>query len=153
MSFCSQGGSLSSGDSIHRHLCPRGSLSRGTLFRGSLCQEDPPPYGNERAVRILLECILVSFLILILICQITTGKLCQLLLVVILPFHQFDKFEFTSKRKNSIAFLFYLDGNSQFLNTQHLTVEIDYSHLMGIDIYSVCSFQFIGTPLTSYSIY
>ena len=36
-----------------------GSLSRG----GGLCQGDPPdrdpPYSNEQAVRILLECILV----------------------------------------------------------------------------------------------
>ena len=34
-------------------LCPGGSLSGE-----GLCQEDPP-YGKERAVRILLECILV----------------------------------------------------------------------------------------------
>ena len=58
-------GSLSGG------LCPGwvsvwGSLSRGSLSRGvsvqeggGLCQEDPP-YGNVRAVRILLECILVT---------------------------------------------------------------------------------------------
>ena len=57
-------------------LCPGGSLSRGGLCRGSLsmgisvwgvsvheglCLGDPPPpYGNERAVRILLGCILDS---------------------------------------------------------------------------------------------
>ena len=45
-------------------LCPGGSLSGGALSRGwalsggSLSWR-PPPYGNERAVRILLECILV----------------------------------------------------------------------------------------------
>ena len=33
-------------------LCPGMSLSRG------LCQGDPP-YGKERAVRIILECILI----------------------------------------------------------------------------------------------
>ena len=44
------GGSLSWGS--------RGSLSRGSLSRG-LCHGDPL-YRNERVVRILLECILVS---------------------------------------------------------------------------------------------
>ena len=39
VSFCSQGGGL----------CP-----------GGLCQGDPHPHDNVRAVRILLECILVS---------------------------------------------------------------------------------------------
>ena len=49
-------------------LCPGGSLSRGSLSRwvsvggrsvqgGSL--SGIPPYGNERAVRIIMECILV----------------------------------------------------------------------------------------------
>ena len=51
------GGSLSGGS-----LSEGGSLSGG-LFRGGLCQGDPqtetPLYSNERAVRILLECILV----------------------------------------------------------------------------------------------
>ena len=61
-----------------RGLCPRRSLSRGSLSGGSLsggflsgglCPEGfcqgrslswrPPLYGNERALRILLECILV----------------------------------------------------------------------------------------------
>ena len=51
------------------------------------------------------------------------------------------------------SFLFYLDGNSQFLNTHYVTVEIDYSHLIGIEIYSVRSLQSTGTPLRSYSIY
>ena len=41
-------------------LCPEGSLSRrGVSVQGDLCQGDPL-YGNMRAVRILLECILVS---------------------------------------------------------------------------------------------
>ena len=35
-----------------------GFLSRESLSRGGLYKGDPP-YGNERAVRILLECILV----------------------------------------------------------------------------------------------
>ena len=45
-------------------LCPRewslvqGGLCPGSLVQGGLCHRDPP-YGNERAVRILLECILV----------------------------------------------------------------------------------------------
>ena len=50
-------------------LCLGGSLSRGVSVQGGwgLCQGDPlprqrPPYGNERAVRILLECILVHYL-------------------------------------------------------------------------------------------
>ena len=51
-------------------LCPVGSLSRGVSvqsglcpervsLKGGLCQGDLPLYGNVRAVRILLECILV----------------------------------------------------------------------------------------------
>ena len=81
-------GSLSYGVSVQGHLCPGGlypgtSLSRGSLSRrvsvlgglqrvsvlgvsvqGGLCPGGslsgrPPPYGKERAVRILLECILV----------------------------------------------------------------------------------------------
>ena len=44
-------------------LCPGGLCSgrvsvKGGLCPGGLCHGDPP-YGNERAVRILLECILV----------------------------------------------------------------------------------------------
>ena len=39
-------------------------MSRGSLSREALCQGDPldrdPLYGNERAVPILLECILVA---------------------------------------------------------------------------------------------
>ena len=34
------------------------SIKGGSLSRGDLCQ-NRPLYGNERAVRILLECILV----------------------------------------------------------------------------------------------
>ena len=66
-------GSLSGG-SQYRGPLSRGSLSRGSLSRwdfsvqGGLCQGDPPdrdppdrdpPYGNEQAVRVLLECILL----------------------------------------------------------------------------------------------
>ena len=49
-------------------LCPgglclgvsvQGSLSGGGLCLGGLCQGDLP-YGKERAVRILLECILAN---------------------------------------------------------------------------------------------
>ena len=79
-------GSLSGG-SLSGGLCPEASLSRGSLSRGSLSRgalsrrslsrgclsggslsggvsvrETPldrkPPYGNERVVHILLECIL-----------------------------------------------------------------------------------------------
>ena len=41
-------------------LCPGGVSVQGGLCPGGLCHGDPPPYGNERAVRILLECILVT---------------------------------------------------------------------------------------------
>ena len=56
-------GGLSWGSLSKGVLCPGGSLSRGSvgrggsLSRGSLSQR--PPYGKERAVRILLEGILV----------------------------------------------------------------------------------------------
>ena len=64
------GGSLSMGclcprESLSRETLSRGvsvevgSLSRGCLSGGGLCQADPP-YGNMREVRILLECILVD---------------------------------------------------------------------------------------------
>ena len=53
-----------------RGVCPEGSLSGGSLpgvslsgvslSMGGLCLEDPP-YGNEQAVCILLEYILVAF--------------------------------------------------------------------------------------------
>ena len=73
MSFRSQGGarSLSGGISVWRGVSVQGGLSLGGLCCGmgdlclgrGLCHGDPPPppYGNVRAVRILLECILVSF--------------------------------------------------------------------------------------------
>ena len=55
-------GDLSRGVSVH---CPRGSLSMGSLSRGlclrGLCQGDPP-YGNQRAVGILLEWIIVKIM-------------------------------------------------------------------------------------------
>ena len=47
------------GGSVQRRLCLGGSLCPvGVSVRGSLLG-DPPLYGNEQAVRILLECILV----------------------------------------------------------------------------------------------
>ena len=61
MSVCLRGeGILVSvqGVSFQGVLCPGGSLSRESLSRGVSVTETPP-YGNERAVRILLECILV----------------------------------------------------------------------------------------------
>ena len=47
-------------------LCPRGSVARGVSVQGGLCprrvsvQVPTPPYSHERAVHILLECILVK---------------------------------------------------------------------------------------------
>ena len=35
-------------------------MTRGYLCPGGICQGDPTLYGNKRAVRILLECILVE---------------------------------------------------------------------------------------------
>ena len=55
LSFCSQGGLCLGGP------CPGESLSRGVSVQRGLCQGEPP-CGKQRAVRILLECILVSFL-------------------------------------------------------------------------------------------
>ena len=67
-------GDLCPGGSLSRGLCPVGSLSIGVTVLGGLCpggslsnsgfcQGDPPTetplYGNARAGRILLECILV----------------------------------------------------------------------------------------------
>ena len=59
------GGDLCSGDLCLGDLCPGGlcpgvSLSRVASVWGGLCHVDPR-YGNVWAVRILLECILVSF--------------------------------------------------------------------------------------------
>ena len=66
-------GGLSPGVSVHGGPCPGGFLSGslcpgvsfwgGSLSRG-VSVRDIPPYGNERAVRILPECILVSISIL-----------------------------------------------------------------------------------------
>ena len=56
-------------------LCPRGvHLVGGSLSGGCLCHGDPP-YGNERAVRILLECILVLALSLH-SCSVWNNSLC-----------------------------------------------------------------------------
>ena len=58
-------------------LCPEGwSLSRGSLSGGSLCPGRLPPYGEERAERILLECILVM----------AVNSTCALANVTYLPF-------------------------------------------------------------------
>ena len=46
------------GDLCPGGLCKVGSLSRGSLL-GRPSRTETAPYGNERAVRILLECILV----------------------------------------------------------------------------------------------
>ena len=50
------------GVSVEGGFCPRRSLSGGSLSRGSLSLgvsvRETPPYGNVRAVRNLLECIL-----------------------------------------------------------------------------------------------
>ena len=63
-------------------LCPGGSLSGGVSVWGGLCPGRvsvwgsmswrPPPYGNERAVRILLECILVFLCFLVF--SVTSGN-------------------------------------------------------------------------------
>ena len=65
----SKGGSLSRGVSVQRggSVQGRGSLSLpggvsvrgGGSVRRGVCIREIPPYGNELAVRILLECILV----------------------------------------------------------------------------------------------
>ena len=70
---CPQGGISVQGVSVQGGLCPGGlclgfslqgglysgeSLSKGVSVQGGLCQGDPP-YSNARAVRILLECILI----------------------------------------------------------------------------------------------
>ena len=61
------GGSLSGGGgfsvqgvSVWESLCPGGSLSR----KGFSVREIPRSYGNEQALRILLECILLQYLFL-----------------------------------------------------------------------------------------
>ena len=63
------GGSLSrQGVSVHGDLCPGrgvsaqgGLCSGGGLCPGGVSVRETPKYGNERAVRILLECILVVY--------------------------------------------------------------------------------------------
>ena len=63
--LCSGGGSLFrgwvsvQGVSVWGHRCLGRSLSRGSLVSGTP-QTETPPCGNERAVGILLECILVT---------------------------------------------------------------------------------------------
>ena len=54
-------GSLHPGGSLSRGVSAQGVFVQGISVQGGLC----PPYGNERAVRILLECILVLILILL----------------------------------------------------------------------------------------
>ena len=56
-------GGLCPGESLSGGLC-LGGLCLGVSVQGALCQgdpadRDPPTYGNEQAVRILLECILL----------------------------------------------------------------------------------------------
>ena len=56
----SQGGVCLGGVSILGGSLSRGgSLSKGSLCLGGLCHGDPP-YGNERAVRILLDAFLFT---------------------------------------------------------------------------------------------
>ena len=45
-------------------LCPRGSLSRWDLCLGGNPPDRDPPYSEQRAVRILLECCLILTFIL-----------------------------------------------------------------------------------------
>ena len=75
--FCSGAVSVQ-GVSVQRGgLCPEGwSLSRGVSVWGSLCQGRLPLHGEERAVRILLECILVM----------AVNSTCALANVTYLPF-------------------------------------------------------------------
>ena len=54
------------GESLSRGggLCPEECLSRGGLCPGGLPDrpsDRDPPYGQERAVRILLECFLMTY--------------------------------------------------------------------------------------------
>ena len=57
LSRCPGGGSVR-GISVLGGLCPGGLCLEGDLCPGGVCHVCPP-YGNERAVPILLECILV----------------------------------------------------------------------------------------------
>ena len=51
-------------DSVHGgSLCPRASLSGGSLSMGVTIRETSTPHGKERAVRIPLECILVPIFV------------------------------------------------------------------------------------------
>ena len=68
------GGSAQGGVCPRGHLCPRGSLSKGSLSRGVSVKEtspgrEPTIYGKERAVHILLECILLIFFVTLLWCH------------------------------------------------------------------------------------
>ena len=57
--LCQGGVSVMEGLCPKLWLCPKGSLCRGSLSRGGVSSGRSPLYINERAVRILLECILV----------------------------------------------------------------------------------------------
>ena len=62
MSFCSGGCLCMMSLPVWPHV-PSGGLSRGSLSGGVSVQgvcRVPPPYGKERAVRILLECIIIT---------------------------------------------------------------------------------------------
>ena len=62
-SLSGEGGSLSGRVSVWGSLSRGISVQEGSVWGGSLPREIPPdgdlPYGKERAIRILLECILV----------------------------------------------------------------------------------------------
>ena len=75
------GGSLSRGRlclggvSVEGCLCPEDGWVGGILCLGGLCQETSP-YGKERAVRILLECILVRILTCYIITPVNLHQTC-----------------------------------------------------------------------------
>ena len=59
--LCPQGG-LSLGGLYSGGSLSRGSLSRGFSVKGvSVREPSPSPYGKDRVVSVLLECILVSY--------------------------------------------------------------------------------------------
>ena len=58
--LCRGGGSVRRGFLSGGFSVPGGLCLVGVYVLGDLCP-GRPPYGNERAVRILLECILVLF--------------------------------------------------------------------------------------------
>ena len=64
MGLCPRGRGPCPGGSLSRWVSVRGVSVLGVLGRGDPPGQRLPPYGNEWAVRILLECILVGNLFL-----------------------------------------------------------------------------------------